>query len=64
MVIRKLGILDYLKPEAYRVILLINCIPKVIEKVVTIRVTRGLEESGKLYKRQKNFRGKKSIMDI
>lgn len=62
-VIRKPGKPDYSKPRAYRVISLINCISKVVEKVVTVRITRRLKETSKLHKRQMGFRGKRSTID-
>lgn len=61
--IRKLERPDYSKPKAYRIPSLINCISKVIDKVVMVRTTRWLEETAKLHKRQMKFRGKRSTMD-
>lgn len=64
VVVKKLGKLDYLKLKAYRVILLINCISKEIEKIVMVRITSRLEETTKLHKKQIGFRWKRSIMYV
>jgi hypothetical protein len=63
VVIRKPGKPDYSKPKVYNMISLINCISKTVEKVVTVRVTRRLEETSKLHRRQMGFRGKRSTID-
>lgn len=63
VVIRKRSKPNYSKPNAYRVISLINCISKVIKKVATVGLTRQLERITKLHKRQMGFREKRSTMD-
>lgn len=64
VVIRKLEKSDYLRLKPYRVILLNNYIFKVIEKIITIGTTKSQEETMKLYKKQIEFRAKRSILDI
>jgi ribonuclease HI len=63
VVIPKPGKPDYRKAKAYRVIALLNCLGKVVEKVVATRISNFVEERGIMHPGQFGSRQRHSSID-
>jgi hypothetical protein len=61
VVIRKINKPDYSQPKAYRVISLLNCLGKVVEKVITELISTTIE--AKLHTGQLGCRKRRSVVD-
>ena len=60
---KKLNKLDYSIPKSYRVISLLNCLGKIIEKIIVSVLSNFCEEKELLYKGQFGYRKQRNAID-
>jgi hypothetical protein len=61
--LKKEGKADYSAPKAYRTITLLNCLSKVLEKIMTTRLSYWAETINLLYSEQMSDRKQRSAID-
>ena len=62
-ILKKLNKVDYSQPKAYRIIMLLNCLGKISEKIIATRLSHFAEHSNLLHNEQMGGRKNRSAID-
>ena len=63
-ILKKPNKVDYSQPKAYRIIMLLNCLGKIPEKIIATRLSHFVEHSNLLHKEQIRDRRKRFSIDV
>ena len=64
ILLRKSNKLDYSIPKNYRVINLLNCLKKIVKKIVVLVLSNFYEEKELLHKDQFGYKKQKNTIDV
>ena len=62
-ILKKSNKVDYSQSKAYRIIMLLNCLRKISEKIIAIRLSHFVEHSNLLHNEQMRDRKNRSAID-